>query len=76
MLATMSQRPANQYVRSYETALIYAGLGDRAKTFQYLDKAYEERSVGMTDLISDVAFDDFQSDPRFQELVRKVGLGP
>ena len=30
----------------------------------------------MTDLISDVAFDNFQSDPRFQELVRKVGLGP
>ena len=76
MLATMSQRPANQYVRSYETALIYAGLGDRAKTFQYLDKAYEERSVGMTDLISDVAFENFRSDPRFQELVRKVGLGP
>ena len=75
-LATINQLPANQYLRSYDTALIYAGLGDRAKTFHYLDKAYQERSIGMTDLISDVAFDNFQSDPRFQELVRKVGLGP
>jgi TolB-like protein/DNA-binding winged helix-turn-helix (wHTH) protein len=76
ILATMNQRPANQYLRSYETALIYAGLGDGARTFQYLDKAYQERSEAMTDLTSDVAFDDFRSDPRFQELIRKVGLGP
>jgi tetratricopeptide (TPR) repeat protein len=76
ILATMNQRPANQYLRSYETALIYAGLGDGARTFQYLDKAYQERSEAMTDLTSDVAFDDFRSDPRVQELIRKAGLGP
>ncbi|MGB9245229.1 MAG: hypothetical protein WCC03_17910, partial [Candidatus Acidiferrales bacterium] len=76
ILATMSQRPANQYLRPYEMALVYAGLGDGARTFQYLDKAYQERSEAMTGVATDVAFENFRSDPRFQELVRKVGLGP
>jgi hypothetical protein len=57
-------------------ALVYAGLGDGSRTFQYLDKAYQERSEAMTGIATDVAFDGFRSDPRFQELVRKVGLGP
>ena len=76
ILATINQRPSNQYVRPYEMALVYAGLGDGARTFQYLDKAYQERSEAMTGVATDVAFDGFRSDPRFQELVRKVGLGP
>ncbi len=76
ILATINQRPANQFLRPYETALIYAGLGDGARTFQYLDRAYQERSEAMTAIATDVAFDDFRSDSRYQELVRKVGLGP
>ena len=76
ILATINQRPSNQYGRAYEMALVYAGLGDGSKTFQYLDNAYQERSEAMTGIATEVAFDGFRSDPRFQELVRKVGLGP
>ena len=62
------------YVSPYHVSAIYAGLGDKDRTFLWLEKAYGERSDWLVNLTNDQRFDDLRSDPRFADLVRRVGL--
>ena len=65
-----------RYVPSHHFADVYIGLGDNDQAFAWLEKAYEERSSYLTYLKVDPAFDPLRSDPRFADLVRRVGLPP
>ncbi len=59
----------------YTMATIYAGLGENDKTFDFLEKAYAERSFDMSwSLRSDLLLDNLHPDPRFQSLLRRMGL--
>ena len=55
-------------------ATAYAVIGDKTRAFAWLDKAYEAHSNLITCLKVDPAFDPLRSDPRFQSLLRRVGL--
>jgi serine/threonine protein kinase/TolB-like protein/Tfp pilus assembly protein PilF len=70
-LKDMSQR---QYVSPYSVATIYAGLGEKEQAFQWLEKASDEQNTEMVFLKVDPRLDPLRSDPRFQELLRKVGF--
>jgi tetratricopeptide (TPR) repeat protein len=59
---------------SFRIATYYARLGEPDKTFEWLDKAYEERNNRLTLLNVNPAFDNVRADPRFAALIRKVGL--
>lgn len=63
-----------RHASAYAIAAIYAGLGDRERMFQYLDAAYREHSHWLVWLKRDPRWDEFRADPRFENLVRKVGL--
>ena len=63
-----------RYASSYAIAVVHAGLGDREGVFQFLDAAYRERSHWLVWLKRDPRWDDVRKDPRFVQLVRKVGL--
>jgi len=63
-----------RHASAYAIAAIYAGLGDRERMFQYLDAAYREHSHWLVWLKRDPRWDKFRADPRFENLVRKVGL--
>ena len=52
----------------------YAGLGDKEQAFAWLEKAYQERRGRMFLLNVDPLLEPLRSDPRFQDLVRRVGL--
>jgi len=56
-------------------AIAYIGTGDNNKALGWLEKAYAERSSSLTALKVDPIYDPLRGDPRFQELVRGVGLG-
>jgi tetratricopeptide (TPR) repeat protein len=58
----------------YYLALDYADLGDREAALAELDKSYENRQLEMLYLLVDPELDALRSDPRFQELIRKVGF--
>ena len=62
------------YVPPYNFAIIYAGLGDKDEAFAYLNRAYNERSYYLTWLNVDSQLDNLRDDPRFRELVKKVGI--
>ncbi len=62
------------YVPSGDVAAVYAALGEKERAFEWLERAYEERSIGMAYLVTDPRFDPLRSDPRFADLLRRVGL--
>ena len=55
-------------------AIIYALLGDKDAAFEWLEKAYRDGAYGMLFLKVSPWFDDLRSEPRFQDLMRRVGL--
>ena len=56
-------------------ATLYANLGDNAKAFELLEKAYSEKSLDLSFwLKSDLLLDTLRPDPRFQTMLRRLGL--
>jgi hypothetical protein len=49
-------------------------LGDKDNAFEWLSTAYQEHDVNLLALRTDPAFDSLRSDPRYADLVRKVGF--
>jgi adenylate cyclase len=62
------------YASAYGIATLYAELGDKEQAFRWLITAYQEHDEELIGLKTDYAVDPIRSDPRFAELVRKVGL--
>jgi eukaryotic-like serine/threonine-protein kinase len=64
-----------KYNSPYMIATIYAGLGEKNRAFEFLEKAYQERSPDIPYFLRvDLRLDPLRSDPRFQDLMRRVGL--
>jgi len=62
-------------VSPYVMATTYAGLGDREKAFEFLEKAYQLRDLDLSVLLgADLRLDNLHSDPRFQNLLNRLGL--
>ena len=73
-IETRQAQRRNGYSSAYELAKLYADLGDKDQAFRWLNTAYQERDTNLIDLKTDFMFDPLRSDPRFAELLRKVGL--
>jgi serine/threonine protein kinase/tetratricopeptide (TPR) repeat protein len=75
ILRELLQKSKTGYVSPYMVATIYAGLGDKDNAFEYLEKAYQEKSPDIPYFLkADLRVDSLRSDPRFQDLLRRVGL--
>jgi eukaryotic-like serine/threonine-protein kinase len=64
----------SRYVNPFEIALIYVGLGDKDRAFEWLDTAYRERSDMLVYLKVDPRLDPIRGDSRFDTLVGNVGI--
>jgi len=71
VLKNKSQR---EYVSPYEIAVNYGFMGDRDQAFEWLEKAYAERSGRMEYIKVEDAFVPFHSDPRYVDLLKHMGL--
>jgi TolB-like protein/Flp pilus assembly protein TadD len=63
-----------RHVPSYWFAIVYAGLDEKDRAFAWLEKAYAERDGSLPMLKVNPSWDPLRSDPRFADLVRRVGL--
>ena len=73
MLQQMTER---QYVPPYYLAVALANLGEKDQAFAWLEKGYQERSGWLPWLKQDPLADTLRTDPRFSDLLRRIGLQP
>jgi len=75
MLNNIIEYSKKNYVSSVDIAEVFAALGEKEQAFLWLEKAFRERDPGLlTYLKNHHRFDPLRSDPRFTELLRKIGL--
>jgi tetratricopeptide (TPR) repeat protein len=74
MLADMTDVLKQEQPSPYAIAAIYAALGERERAFEWLEKVYQERSYYVVFLNADPALDGLRGDPRFTDLLRRIGL--
>jgi tetratricopeptide (TPR) repeat protein len=74
-VVTSLQEASNRhYVSAFDMATVFAGIGDQDGAFRWLDKAYSERESQMAFLKVTRRLDPLRSDPRFAELLQRMGL--
>ncbi len=76
ILDELQDRAKRENVAALNLALVYAGLGEKDKTFEWLEKGLERKDEEMTFLGVDPRFDGFRPDPRFADLLRRMNLAP
>jgi tetratricopeptide (TPR) repeat protein len=74
IIGELNDQSKQMYVDPYFVAQIHAALGDRDKAFQELEKAYQEHSSHLVWLKVEPKFDILHPDPRFANLVQRIGL--
>jgi len=74
VLKELNQLAQHRRVTPFWLAMIYMALGDKNQAFQLLDRCYEERSPWLVWLKTDPALDPLRSDPRYDDLLRRMGL--
>jgi TolB-like protein/Flp pilus assembly protein TadD len=74
VLEDLRQWRARAYVSSYLVALVHAGLGDAPQALACLESAFAERDSWLVWLKTEPRFDSLRGEPRFQELIRRVGF--
>ncbi len=75
-LRRLKEESKHRYVRAYEFAWFFASLGEKDQAFSYLEKAYQDRDYKLTDLQRHPRLDTLHSDPRFQDLLRRMNFPP
>jgi len=74
IIEDLKQRSKRSYISPTVIAFIYAGLGENDQAFEWLEKAYNGRDFILVLLKVEPTFDRLRSDPRFEDLLRRVGL--
>ena len=73
-LTELTMRSQQTYVQPYWVAVIHVALGDTDQAFDWLEKAFVDQSASLALLKVDPAFDPVRKDPRFTDMVRRLGL--
>jgi tetratricopeptide (TPR) repeat protein len=76
MIEELKAASQQSFVPALFVALVYAGLEDKDQAFTWLEKAYEERFNRLAYLKVEALWDPLRSDPRFADLLRRVGIPP
>ena len=74
MIARLQEASKHHYVSAFDMATVFAGIGDPDSAFHWLEKAYAQRESQMAFLNITHRMDPLRSDPRFADLLRRMGL--
>jgi len=74
VLDQLNKMSEQKFVPAVSRVIIYVGLGEKNKAFEWLEKSYEDRSLGAIKV--NPAYDPLRSDPRFTDLLRRMNLQP
>ena len=73
-LDDLISQSSHHYVSAFGVAEMYARLGEKDHALEWLEKGYQARDADMVDLGTEPSFDFLHSDPRYADLLRRVGL--
>ena len=76
ILKQLKEQSKQKYVSPYDVALVDIGLRDKDQALLWLEKAYQAHSNDMSDLKVDPMVDPLRSDPRFQDIMRRMNFPP
>ncbi len=74
LVRELEERSKHEYVPPHLIARVYAGLGEKDESLEWLEKAYEERVGDLVFVKVDPAYDPLHSDSRFRDLLRRMGF--
>jgi TolB-like protein/Flp pilus assembly protein TadD len=74
ILNELLTRSRQSYVSPTNIAVVYTGLEEKTSAFEWLERAYDERNVGLFTLKVHPIFEGLRSDPRFRELLRRMNF--
>jgi TolB-like protein/Flp pilus assembly protein TadD len=75
MLRELEQKSSKEYVSPYLIGTMYAALDDKDAAFKFLEKAYQEKSLDLSWYVrADLRMDSLRGDPRYESLLRRMGL--
>lgn len=74
MAKTFTTAARQRYIPPTYFGMIHAGLGDKDQAFAWFEKAFAERADGLTWLNVEPMVDPLRDDPRFHDLIRRIGL--
>jgi TolB-like protein/DNA-binding winged helix-turn-helix (wHTH) protein/Flp pilus assembly protein TadD len=74
ILRGLERRLKQTSASPYTMATLYAGLGENDKAFDFLEESYAQKSYEILSLKSDLSLDSLHPDPRFQSLLRRIGM--
>ena len=74
ILQTLSERGKKSYVSPFDLALVHAALGEKDEAFALLKKAIAERSTFLVYTKWEPRLDPLRSDPRFTQILKRIGL--
>jgi hypothetical protein len=75
ILRELTEQSRQRYVSAYNIGVLHAGLGERDEAFRWLQKVEQDRSEWFAAIKVDPRLEILHADPRFADLLRKVGLG-
>jgi len=76
VLDQLIEKSRQQYVAADSIAAVYVALGEKDEAFRWLDRAFQEHSGGFYNFMFRPEFRALRSDPRFADLLRRIGLDP
>jgi len=74
ILEALEQRARQEYVSPVAIAMVHAGLRENDQALHWLEQAYEQRDFDLVFAQRWLAFESLRREPRFQELMRRIGL--
>jgi hypothetical protein len=74
LLNELQQASTRQYIAPKHIALVYTGLRLKEEMFAWLEKAYEDRDISLAFIKVEPRWDEYRSDPRFMDLMQRVGF--
>ena len=75
MIDQLNRLDSRGYVAPFWHSILYAGLGDVDAAIDHLERSYAQSDVWLVWLNTDPRLDSLRADPRFQQLLRRVGFG-
>ena len=74
LVGQLNEQSKQRYISPFNRAVIYGGLGDKRRAMEWLEKAFDERSVSLNLLKLSPAFISLRGDARFVAMVRGLGM--